>query len=129
MRNLWMAVAIGILVASGWSGRPVAQAQQSFDPVALDPQHYKLEFENEYVRVIRCRIPPHDKVGMHRHPVNGVMVLLGDQNMRSTTADGTVREAHRKAGETYWMEAVTHRGENISDTPFEYVRVDIKAAK
>jgi hypothetical protein len=54
------------------------------------------------------------------------MVLLADQNVRQTQADGTVREVRRKAGETYWTTPSVHAGENIGDHPFEYVRIEIK---
>jgi hypothetical protein len=65
---------------------------------------------------------------MHEHSLGGVVVLLAGQNIRQTLPDGSTREIHRKAGETYWGDPQTHAGENMSDRLFEYVRVDIKAA-
>ena len=106
-----------------------AGVQQSLDPLVVDPQHYHLEFENEFVKVIRCRIPPHDKVAMHHHSVGSVVIFMTDQNLRQTLADGTKQEAHHKAGELVWGEPTTHMGENYTDQPYEYVRVDIKAAR
>src|SRR5690349_13346408 len=32
------------------------------DPVKIDPKHYKVEFENDQVRVIRAQMGPHDSV-------------------------------------------------------------------
>jgi hypothetical protein len=125
MRGVFFAIAL--LVACAWAAFPVA-GMQNLDPLVVDPQHYQLEFENQYVKIIRCKIPPHDKVKMHHHPVGSVVVLITDQNLKQTEADGKVGEAHRKAGLAFWADPVTHMGENISDKPYEYVRVDIKAA-
>ncbi|CAN5320405.1 hypothetical protein BH18GEM1_BH18GEM1_18610 [soil metagenome] len=44
MRALWMFLALVPLAA----GPALAQ-----DPVVVDSAHYKLEFENEHVRVLR----------------------------------------------------------------------------
>ncbi len=122
-----LAIATTLLVAGAWAGFPVA-GQQNLDPLVVDSQHYHLEFENQYVKIIRCKIPPHDKVKLHHHPVGSVVVLITDQNLKQTEADGKLTEAHRKAGEAFWADPVTHMGENISDQPYEYVRVDVKAA-
>ena len=134
------ALQVGFIAAAGvWGARRDAVAdaklaktgadtQESLNPLVVDPQHYHLEFENEFVKVIRCRIPPHDKVAMHRHSVGSVIVFMTDQNLRQTMPDGTGQEAHHKAGEVVWGQATTHMGENYTDQPYEYIRVDIKAA-
>lgn len=116
----------GIFVGSFLFGPPIADAQRSLDPLVVAADHFKLEFENEYVRVIREHTDAHVKVPMHEHSLPGVNVLLNDQNIHQTQADGSVRDLHRKAGEVYWTMPSVHAGENISDTPFEYIRVDIK---
>lgn len=79
--------------------------------------------------MIRCRIPPHENVAMHHHPVGSVIIFMTDQNLRQTLADGTKQEAHHKAGEVLWAEPVTHMGENYTDQPYKYLRVDITEAE
>jgi hypothetical protein len=125
MKKLW--IGLSALAALAWVSLPVA-GQQNLDPLIVDPQHYHLEFENQYVKIIRCRIAAHDQVKMHHHPVGSVVILITDQNLKQTEADGKVGEAHRKAGAAFWADPTTHMGQNISDRPYEYVRVDIKAA-
>lgn len=49
------------------------------DPVKVDPQHYKVEFENEYVRVLRVTFGPGDKGAQHEHILNRVVFYLNDQ--------------------------------------------------
>ena len=122
-----LSVAMAFLLAGAWAAFPLANLE-NLDPLVVDPQHYQLEFENQYVRIIRCKIPPRDRVKMHHHPVGSVVVLITDQNLKQTEADGRVGEAHRKAGVAFWADPVTHMGENISDKPYEYVRIDINAA-
>ena len=40
------------------------------DPVKVDPKHYKVEVENEKVRVLRVNYKAHEKSVMHSHPDN-----------------------------------------------------------
>jgi hypothetical protein len=102
----------------------------SHEGTVADPEHYHLEFENEYVRVIRCRIPGRDKVKMHNHPLGSVVIFMTDQNLHQTLESGATEEAHNKAGHVVWGNGSQsqHMGENITDQLYEYIRVDIKAA-
>jgi beta-alanine degradation protein BauB len=96
------------------------------DPVKIDPKHYKVELENDQVRVIRAHMGPHDSVPMHEHSLNRVTVFLTDQNIRSTGADGKVTVGQHKAGEAIWSPPITHKEENLNDQPFEVIAVEIK---
>jgi hypothetical protein len=60
-RALFLAVVLLFLAAS----RVMAQ-----DPVKADPnpKHYKVEFENEQVRVLRVHLGPKESSPMHEHP-------------------------------------------------------------
>lgn len=102
----------------------------SHECTVADPEHYHLEFENEYVRVIRCRIPGRDKVKMHNHPLGSVIIFMTDQNLHQTLESGATEEAHNKAGHIVWGNGSQsqHMGENVTDQLYEYIRVDIKAA-
>src|ERR1700730_10162736 len=66
--------------------------------------HYKVEFENEFVRVIRVTFGPHAKMAMHQHPAPGaVIVTVTNQDALITAPDGTSREVHYKAGQFRWV--------------------------
>ena len=108
----------------------VEGVDMSHECTVADPEHYHLEFENEYVRVIRCRIPGRDKVKMHNHPFGSVVIFMTDQNLHQTLENGTTEEAHNKAGNVLWGAGSQsrHMGENITDQLYEYLRVDVKAA-
>jgi hypothetical protein len=119
--------------AAAQISNPVPQepgVDMSHECTVADPEHYHLEFENEYVRVIRCRIPGRDKVKMHNHPFGSAIIFMTDQNLHQTLENGTTEEAHNKAGHVVWGKGSQsqHMGENVTDQLYEYIRVDIKAA-
>lgn len=95
------------------------------DPVAIDPKHYTVEFENEKVRVLRIKFGPHEKSEMHSHPPV-VGVFLTPHHSRHTFADGRVIDIHGKAGDVQYMEKTEHAPENPSDTPFELIAIELK---
>jgi hypothetical protein len=99
--------------------------ETKLDPLTVDPQDYKLEFENTQVRVIRVHMPAHRQVPLHEHVLNRVVVYLTDQNTKTIT-DGKVETVRHKAGETSWGGPVTHTEENLMDGPFEALVVELK---
>lgn len=101
---------------------PAALAQ---DPVKVDPKHYKVEFENNQVRVLRIHYGPHEKSVMHEHP-NAVAIFLADQRGKFTFPDGKSVEWAYKTGEAAWTPAEKHLPENLSDKPLELILVELK---
>ena len=96
------------------------------DPLKVDPRHYKLEFENPHVRVIRVRVEPHGKTPMHEHSTDRATVFLTDQKFRVTDAAGQVQMVEHKAGDVAWQTPLTHTEENLTDQPFEALAVEVK---
>src|ERR1700722_13676266 len=115
LRSLFLLV--GVCLAAS-----VAMAQ---DPVKVDPQHYKVIFENDQVRVLKIHYGPHEKSVMHIHP-NAVVVYETDAQMKMTTPDGKSVEATGKAGNSQWTPAGSHLPENIGDKPVDAVLVELK---
>jgi quercetin dioxygenase-like cupin family protein len=109
---------ISVLVASAVP----AKAQ---DAVKADPKHYKVEFENDQVRVLRITYGPHEKSVMHAHPAN-TAIFLTDGQIRFTLPDGKTMDAPVKAGTTQWDPGGKHLPENMSDKPFTLVLVELK---
>jgi quercetin dioxygenase-like cupin family protein len=69
-------------------GGTTTKVNAALDPVKVDPGDYKVEFENSQVRVVRVKIGAHQKVPLHEHVLNRVVVYLTDQNGSMTTPDG-----------------------------------------
>ena len=98
------------------------------DPVKVDPKHYKVEFENEQVRVLRISYAPGEKSVMHRHP-NAVAIFVTDANGKFTFPNGKTQDFNSKAGSTLWTPGGLHLPENTSDQPFEVILVEQKTPK
>ncbi len=95
------------------------------DPVKVDKKHYKVEFENDQVRVLRIQYGPGEKSVMHEHP-DSVAVFLTDQKSKFTYPDGKSEEVTAKAGDVKWNPAFKHDPESLSDKPFELILVELK---
>ena len=104
----------------------LASAVMAQDPVKVDASHYKVEFENSEVRVLRIKVGPHEKSIMHQHP-NAVAIFLTDLNGKFTFPDGKTENITSKAGEARWTPALTHMPENAGDKPFELILVELKS--
>jgi beta-alanine degradation protein BauB len=104
---------------------------EATDAVTIDPVHYHVLLENEWIRAIALTVGPHEKLKMHKHPATGaVIVHLTDQDMRQYHADGTSRESRYKAGTVRWAEPdAAHQDENLGDKPIRLIRVEIKQAQ
>ncbi len=87
----------------------LAEETDSHHP-AGPPGDAKLILENGSVQVLRIRIAPHEKTPMHSFP------------------DGTTREEIRRAGDIEWVPARRHSGENVGETPMDYIAVALKPA-
>lgn len=95
------------------------------DPVKLDPQHYKVEFENDRVRVLRISYGPHEKSVMHSHP-DGIGLFLTPHHARFSFTNGQSAESNFNKGEVKWLPGGIHLPENLGDQPFEVVLVELK---
>ncbi len=95
------------------------------DPTKVEPKHYKLAFENEYVQVVDVHYGPHEKSALHDHP-GGVVVVLTAGHLRFTDEKGKVTEVYAKPGESRWFPPFKHRVENLGDTAYNAVYIGIK---
>lgn len=96
----------------------------SLDPVVTNPEHYKVVFENERVRVLEYTDTPGDRTTPHRHP-DSVMYTLSSFRRRLVSGDEQ-REVELQAGRTGWLPAQEHYGENTGDTSTHVVFVELK---
>ena len=81
--------------------------------VKVDGKHYKVEFENEYVRVLRIHFGPREKGETHEHILNRVVFYVNDQT-------------NGKADDVRMAGAATHAEENASDQPADRIAVELK---
>lgn len=98
------------------------------DPTVTDPDKYKVVFENEHVRVLEYRDSPGQKTSPHQHP-DSVMHTLSSFRRRLINAEGKSVEVQLQEGETRWLDAQTHSGENIGDTETHVLFVELKGTE
>jgi quercetin dioxygenase-like cupin family protein len=104
-----------------------ATAAMAQDPLQVDPNHYKVEVENDQVRVLHFHIGPKETSPMHSHPAN-VLVALTGGHVKVTGADGKARDITRKAGDVTYRPAEKHTVENLGDKDYESIVVELKHA-
>jgi quercetin dioxygenase-like cupin family protein len=127
MKNLKIA---GTLILAGAMAYGVSALAQpagggKADPVRVDAKHYKVEFENESVRVLRISYAPGEKSVMHYHP-NAVAVYLTDGQTSMTTPDGKSQDMAVKAGAAAWTDAGSHLPQNTGGKRLELILVELK---
>jgi len=104
------------------------------DATVAAPEHYKVEFENELVRVVRVTYGPHEKSAMHQHEGNPAVIvaLKGGGRMHFVYPDGSTSEGRpENAGAFRFVPArppFQHAGENAAEVPLEVIRVELKPA-
>ncbi len=103
----------------------LTQSAFAQDATKVDSAHYKVEFENDQVRVLRISYGAHEKSVMHEHPA-GISVFLTDGKGQFTYPDGKTEEISWSAGQTIWVSATKHQPENLTDKPFELIQIELK---
>jgi quercetin dioxygenase-like cupin family protein len=96
----------------------------SLDPVATNPDHYHVIFENDRVRVLEYTDAPGDRTTPHAHP-DSVMYTLSTFQRRLHAGDSH-RDVEITAGGAHWLPAQEHAGENIGDTATHVIFVELK---
>jgi len=85
------------------------------DPLDTDPDKYSLVFENDRVRVLEYRDKPGEKTKRHHHH-DFVLYALSSFERRLVLGDGRTLDRRLESGETIWMDAQSHIGENTGST-------------
>lgn len=105
------------------------------DPLKVCPQAYKLQFENDWVKVTRVHYAPNEKLPAHEHTQTAsAYVYLNDGGpvvFKHIGANyGAITRPATKAGSFRIYRAVReiHEVENKSDLPSDFLRVEFKTA-
>ena len=103
----------------------IANFSLAQEATKVDSAHYKVEFENDQVRIIRINYGAHEKSIMHEH-TPGALVFITDGEGRFTYPDVKTEESNWNAGEVGWSFGEKHLPENLSDEPYELILVEIR---
>jgi phage host-nuclease inhibitor protein Gam len=109
-------------------GDPAKSANSTpLDPVKVSPKNYKVEFENDQVRVMRVKYAAHQALPQHEHMLNRAVVYLTDQHSKLTLPDGKTEDSQHQAGQVSWGGPAKHQEENLLDKPIELIVVEFKS--
>lgn len=103
------------------------------DGVTAAPDHHKVLFENDRVRVIETIVKAGDETPVHTHPATLMYVVSGDQFVRKDDS-GLVMVDTREGGEDFEMPSVIwsdgtppHVIENPGKEDLVVIGVELKA--
>ncbi len=120
MKSIIYFILLATLTLSLGTNMVMAQ-----DYAKVMPQDVKVLVDNDRVRVLEVIHKPGAKEPMHSHPAY-VSVFLSTTRLKITTPDGKTVEKERKAGETYFSEAVTHAVENVGTSDQHAIVIELK---
>ncbi len=104
-----------------------AMRRPELDPVAIDPAHNILLFENPQVRVFRSWLEPGGTESLHEHSgVGRAVVLLTGLDATVKLQDGSISALRRPAGDVVWSGPVIHSATNAGTGKFELIVVEVK---
>jgi beta-alanine degradation protein BauB len=107
----------------------LAQCADGQDAAKVQPQSYRVVFENDKLRVLEYNSRPGMGVcgtGMHSHPAH-LTVLLSNGSVRIRTPDGKiVVQDNIPLGQVFWSEAETHDVENLSGSNMRSLILELK---
>ena len=108
-------------------------AASTYDPVKLLPDSYSLQFENEWVKVVRVRYAPHAKLPPHAHTAYAsAYVYLNDagpvifRHVGEKTFAATRPATRTGSFRVFRGIEEIHEVENTSERPSEFLRVEFK---
>ncbi len=96
-------------------------SQKLPDAITADSKHYKVEFENDIVRVLRVRLDAGDSTPGHAHSAY-CAIELSDSSLKE--GNGPVSES--KAGQVFCGDATSHAPQNVGKALAESIVVEFK---
>ena len=92
--------------------------------------HRVFQFENEYVKVWKTVIMPHQPLNLHRHDSARVIVGLKGGTLTKIEETGETSELCFETGKAYWLTedppGTLHGDINESDEPIEVMVIEIR---
>ena len=115
-----------IIVELNAKGRGRDAAKSPQNPWLVDPKHYRMDFENDDVRVTRVNIGPKESTPLHEHSLNRVVIYLSPMDFQIDPECKPSEHSVQKAGAIVWGNPVRHTEHNLSDKPFDAVVIEPK---
>jgi len=104
----------------------LVSAQSTQEVEITNEGHHHLALENEYVRVFKVEVAPHDATLMHRHRHDYLFVTLGDAQLTNEVEGKAPVDLSLKDGDTRFTPGnFAHIAKNRGDAPFRNVTIEL----
>ena len=108
-----------LLLAFALFGQSVSEVEITAEP------HHRLALENQYVRVFKVDVPPHESTLMHRHRHDYIFVTLGASEVSNEVEGKPAAMLKLQDGETRFTPGnFAHIARNLASTPFRNVTIE-----
>ena len=128
--------ASGLLLNIVWKmgdEKSIAQWPAGLDALIAAPQHHKLLFENESVRVLDANIPAGEITALHTHRFPASLYIISWSDFVRYDEQGNILLDSRKLDKTFlpetalWTEPLPpHALENVGENDLHIISVEIK---
>jgi quercetin dioxygenase-like cupin family protein len=98
----------------------------ALDPVRLDPAHYRIEIDNNQVRVLRLRLKRGGRTPLHEEPFEQLLVPLTAARLKVVGPEGKAKTVAYKQAELQWLSPGKETDENVGGGPYEALIVEFK---
>jgi hypothetical protein len=93
----------------------------------VEPEAYRLVFENRRARVAWVTNQPGGKTAMHSHPAHVFRYVVASHHLAGTDPDGIVHDIDIAAGAAFWREEpMRHATDNIGNTAGQLVLIEVR---
>lgn len=130
IRSVFYVATVALVLIFG------AKTAQAQDPVKVDPEHYKVLYEDSDVRVLRYDDTPGHVVPKHTHQYPYRVYVITNATREFRSLDGTTHECQKTAPTTKLFAndelvrgPVTHCEANTGTTPTHLIIFEFKSQK
>ena|ERR1700733_11510431 len=95
------------------------------DALAADPKHYKLQLDNDRMRVLRLTLKA-DEVAPVHDDRDALFVCIKECHIRLTRPGGSSQDIHMQSGESRWIYADTRSEKTLGTQPLEMLVIEPK---
>lgn len=101
------------------------------DALAAAPQHHKLLFENDEVRVLEVTVPPGVREPLHAHRYPSVLYYISAAHMKEYSPGmAAVDHPRKEDGAVVFLPiGPSHQMENVDTMPLKAIRVELKRSR
>ena len=101
-------------------------AQPATEVAITAEPHHHLALKNNYVRVFKVEVPPHQATLVHRHPYDYAYVTIGPVELSNNVEGKAPAALKLQDGETRFSPGnFSHAVRVLSDTPFRNLTIEL----